>query len=55
MAGEVEIGLRSGNFNFGACDVILADDLTGERHTTGVPGTELWIYMTVARQEEGAF
>ena len=48
LSGEVEIGLRDGNLSFGTGDVILADDLTGEGHTTAVPGSEPWIYITVA-------
>jgi quercetin dioxygenase-like cupin family protein len=48
LSGTVEVGLRDGNMTFGPGDVFLAEDLTGEGHTTSVPGPDDWRYMTVA-------
>ena len=48
LSGAVNVGLRDGILTFGPGDVFLAEDLTGEGHTTTVPGPEPWRYMTVA-------
>ena len=41
LSGEVEIGLGDGTLRrFGAGDVMLADDLTGQGHTTRSVGDE---------------
>lgn len=48
LSGKVNVGLKDGTLTFGPGDVFLAEDLTGEGHTTSVPGPEPWRYMTVA-------
>ena len=48
LSGAVNVGLRDGTLTFEPGDVFLAEDLTGEGHTTTVPGPEPWRYMTVA-------
>ena len=41
LSGQVEIGLGDGSFHrFGPGDVMLADDLTGQGHTTRAVGPE---------------
>jgi hypothetical protein len=48
LQGEVEIGLGDGSVHrFGAGHVTLADDLTGQGHTTRVVGNRARITATV--------
>ena len=48
LEGQSEMGLGDGTkriFNPG--DVLLADDLTGRGHTTGVNGDKTWVCITI--------
>jgi quercetin dioxygenase-like cupin family protein len=48
LSGEVEIGLGDGTFHrFGAGHVNLAEDLTGQGHTTRVVGDQPRITATI--------
>ena len=48
LSGQVEIGLGDGTLRyFGAGDVMLADDLTGQGHTTRAYGDEPRISVAI--------
>ncbi|MCI0438867.1 MAG: hypothetical protein L0177_07010 [Chloroflexi bacterium] len=48
LKGGMEIGIGDGTIRrFGPGDVLLADDLTGQGHTTRIIGTEPRISVTV--------
>ena len=48
LSGEIEIGTGDGTLRrFGPGDVLLADDLTGEGHTTRVVSSETRFYIIV--------
>ena len=48
LAGEMEIGIGDGTKRrFGAGDVLMADDLTGQGHTTAVVGDQPRISVTI--------
>ena len=48
LSGQVEIGLGDGTLRyFGAGDVMLADDLTGQGHTTRAVGDEPRISVAI--------
>lgn len=48
LSGEMEIGIGDGTKRrFGAGDVLMADDLTGQGHTTGVVGDQPRISVTI--------
>ena len=48
LSGEMEIGVGSGiKRRFGPGDVLLADDLTGQGHTTAVVGDQPRVSVTI--------
>ena len=48
LAGEMEVGIGDGTKRrFGAGDVLLADDLTGQGHTTAVVGDQPRVSVTI--------
>ena len=48
LEGEVEIGLGDGTVRrFGPCHVTLAEDLTGQGHTTRVVGNKRRLTATI--------
>ena len=48
IAGEIEVGLGDGTVKrFGAPTILLAEDLTGQGHTTRVVGTEMRISVAI--------
>ena len=48
LAGQMEVGIGDGTKRtFGAGDVLMADDLTGQGHTTAVIGDEPRISVTI--------
>ena len=48
LAGAVEIGLGDGSVHrFGVGEAILAEDLTGQGHTTRAVGTEPRLTVTI--------
>ena len=48
LSGEMEVGIGDGSKRrFGAGDVLLADDLTGQGHTTAVVGEKPRISATI--------
>jgi hypothetical protein len=48
LAGAVEIGLGDGSLHrFGAGDCVLAEDTTGQGHTTRALGNEPRIFVTI--------
>ena len=48
LSGQVEVGLGDGTVRrFGAGDVLLAEDLTGQGHTTRVVGSETRVSAAV--------
>ena len=52
LSGEMEIGLGDGTLRrFGPGHVLLAEDLTGQGHTTRAMGEELWVSATILLSE----
>ncbi len=52
LSGEMEIGLADGTLHrFGPGDVLLAEDLTGQGHTTRAVGNEPRVSATVPLAE----
>ncbi len=48
LAGNAEISIADGTVKtFGAGDVMLADDLTGQGHTTRVVGDSARVFVTI--------
>ena len=48
LKGHAEIGIADGTVkNFGSGDVMLADDLTGQGHTSRVVGDSPRVYVTI--------
>ena len=48
LSGRAEVRIGDGTFRvLNPGDVMLADDLTGQGHTTGNAGDEPWVYLTV--------
>ena len=49
LSGKVEVVCGDGTAHrFGPGDVLLAEDLTGEGHTTRVVGDEIRVYMVIS-------
>ena len=48
LSGEMEVGIGDGTKRrFGAGDVLMADDLTGQGHTTAVVGDQPRVSVTI--------
>ena len=48
ISGEIEVGIGDGTVKrFGAPTILLAEDLTGQGHTTRVVGTEIRISVAI--------